>query len=662
MQQLQSMQDIFKDKLLHIPDYQRGYAWEESQWEDLIQDIELMENGQEHYVGTLVLSRINGENGSKTILDDEGVTYEQYDIVDGQQRLTTLSILLQVLQVQMKKTNSKKKKFAQGIYKQYLATKKEGQILPKISLNRDTNEFYRKNIIIERKSPVGASILSEQRLLGAKSYFEQYFLNQKKELKDGYYTWLEQLYMKISSKMKFTVYLVPEATDVGIIFEVMNNRGKPLTEMEKVKNYLLYLVSKLVCSGGAELGEQINRVWTYIFENLMLAHAQGRDENQLLRNHWLMSMDYNPKKWDGCNSIKAKFSLKLYKGRHEQLRDEIRQYIETLKECCIAYCDILNPNRENAFANILEDKEMRNKIIQMSNKILRIGVLSSFIPILLAVRLRTANDACVYLEYLRLCEKFAFRVYRMENKRVNTGQTTLFMYGYELYHKKSSLWETYQGMRSLMLYYAPNIRFAELVEERGNWYDWHGIKYLLYEYELYCAARNPVAMDWSYLQKSDKKNSIEHILPQKPKRVSESEQSYWTKHWNTAQIEETIHDLGNLVLTFDNSTYSNKEFPRKKGEPGQQGCYANSGLFAERELALYEDWDYAAYENRRQKLEEWMLTRWKVDEEENTGISKSALQKMQEEAIPEGIQGNQKEDAESVYESLFLDTEYDTEY
>jgi hypothetical protein len=209
-------------------------------------------------------------------------------------------------------------------------------------------------------------------------------------------------------------------------------------------------------------------------------------------------------------------------------------------------------------------------------------------------------------------------------------------------------------MRSLLLYYAPNNHFVELVRERANWYDWHGMKYLLYEYELYCAAKNPVAMDWNYLQKSEKKNSIEHILPQKPKQVGEDGSSYWSQHWTQEQMEEAVHDLGNLVLTFDNSTYSNKEFPRKKGEAGQKGCYANSALFAERELALYTDWDYQAYENRRHKIEEWMLVRWKVEEEGTEQIAPDALQKMEEEVLE-----RQKEyKDESVQESLFLDTEY----
>ena len=90
MEHLQSIQKIFQDRLFSVPDYQRGYAWEEHQWQDLWDDIDLLEKGQEHYTGTLVIHAASDEQFS----DDNGDEFTQYDIVDGQQRLTTLSILI----------------------------------------------------------------------------------------------------------------------------------------------------------------------------------------------------------------------------------------------------------------------------------------------------------------------------------------------------------------------------------------------------------------------------------------------------------------------------------------------------------------------------------------------------------------------------------------
>jgi uncharacterized protein with ParB-like and HNH nuclease domain len=75
--------------------------------------------------------------------------------------------------------------------------------------------------------------------------------------------------MKIVRQLKVSLYFVEQTTEVGVIFEVMNNRGKQLSELEKVKNYLLYLASKLDLKDHNELEAQINGTWTEIFQRLM---------------------------------------------------------------------------------------------------------------------------------------------------------------------------------------------------------------------------------------------------------------------------------------------------------------------------------------------------------------------------------------------------------
>lgn len=603
MQHLQSVQDIFQHKLFRIPDYQRGYAWEENQWLDLLEDLELLEDDQEHYTGTLVIHEAHDEGD---INDDEGNTLKVYDVVDGQQRLTTLSILLHEISSQFRRIEGKRS-FADGILKKYIATTKNDDTLPKLSLNRDTNVFYRNHIITSNKAVTSAKIASEQRLLDAKHYFSHYMAKKSEELGEHYLTWLNKTYNKISNKMKLTVYLVPKATDVGVIFEVMNNRGKKLTEMEKTKNYLLYLSSKLTCDGGKELGEDINRTWTYIYESLMSAEASDSDENQLLRSCWLMYHNYNAKQWDGSNSIKTVYNLKDYQGQHSQLRNDLRAYVNTLKECCTVYCDVIHAKRSGAFFGV-KNEATRKALEEYTAKLLRIGVIASFIPLFMGIRLKHSGNLDIYLDLLKLCEKFTFRVYRYAGKRSNAGQSYLFKLGYDVYHGTVTHQDAFTGVHRLLLYYSPNKEFIEETNARGDWYGWYGLKYLLYEYELHLASDKPVLMDWVYLQKKDKQDSIEHILPQTPT------QPYWQSRWSKEQIEEVTHDLGNLVITFDNSTYSNKGFDEKKGAAGKKGCYAGSSLFAERELASYDDWTYTEFETRRQKLADWIIVRWHVDD------------------------------------------------
>ncbi|WP_052301068.1 DUF262 domain-containing protein [Owenweeksia hongkongensis] len=96
--QLKSLSKLFTERLLRIPDYQRGYAWTNKQLKDFWADIVQLENGQNHYVGVLTFEDVPPID-YKTWDDDEWIisskNFEPFYVVDGQQRLTTSLILIQ---------------------------------------------------------------------------------------------------------------------------------------------------------------------------------------------------------------------------------------------------------------------------------------------------------------------------------------------------------------------------------------------------------------------------------------------------------------------------------------------------------------------------------------------------------------------------------------
>jgi len=288
MENLQTVQEIFSDKLFRVPDYQRGYAWEKKQWQDLIDDLIDLPAGKEHYTGTIVLNRADTE---KTLREERGKQLRLFNIVDGQQRLTTILILLACISRELKE-NKARRALARGIREDYIQiTDFEGQKHPRLMLNRDCHEYFRNNIISEEPTLRGPEIKSHELLWGAKTFYED-FLRAQKTDEAEYERFLLDLHNKITNCIKFTVYSVPDEADVGVIFEVMNNRGKPLSEMEKVKNYLLYLTSKIPLASVADVSSEINNSWGAIFEQLMEADASSvENENQLLRSSWLMAAD-----------------------------------------------------------------------------------------------------------------------------------------------------------------------------------------------------------------------------------------------------------------------------------------------------------------------------------------------------------------------------------
>ena len=123
------------------------------------------------------------------------------------------------------------------------------------------------HIIDDEPSTDGAGTRPQERLEDAKKYFADYLAEQRAERGDEFPDWLTNLESKITNQLKTTLFPVEQESDVGVIFEVMNNRGKPLSELEKVKNYLLYVASKIDDSN--QLGRDINGTWGRVLECLM---------------------------------------------------------------------------------------------------------------------------------------------------------------------------------------------------------------------------------------------------------------------------------------------------------------------------------------------------------------------------------------------------------
>jgi uncharacterized protein with ParB-like and HNH nuclease domain len=604
MENVLSFAEVFKKGVFKIPDYQRGYAWEEPQCKDLIEDIELLPKNKEHYTGTLILQRQESKND---IRDIDGDYHALYHVVDGQQRLTTIVILLYSIRRELVKKGNRF--LAEGIQKTYINTKASNERpLYKLELNNDCDGFFKKNIISETPSIEGASILSEQRLLKAKDYFDKYLLDQQKNLGPSYLEYLIEFHRKITQSLKVSLYEVKDTADVGVIFEVMNNRGKALSELEKVKNYLFYLATNLEVEH-QELTKSINLTWAIIFTNLMKIDLEGSDEDQLLRANWLMAYDHVRKNWDGSKSIKLEFNLSKFKNQHKDLLAELTKYIQTLSDSAIAYCDIKKPMDSNSFAAFKNNPSLRTKIISKAEKLRRIKVLAPFLPLLIGIRLSHPQDGEAYLSMLQLCEKYAFRVYRYMGKRSNAGQSSLFKYGYEVYHGEQTLDKIESFIKELINYYCPDKDWVSFHEVGDNWYGWSGLKYFLYEYEEYLSDHGSVRVSWDNIDRLDKKKSIEHILPQTPEGVP-----YWEKRFTPDERKQYTHDIGNLSLTEDNSSYSNKPFDRKRGKAGEvYPCYAISSLAIERAICKYDEWTPVAVESRKKEIIDWALQRWYVE-------------------------------------------------
>ena len=608
-----SLQQLFNNRIFLIPDYQRGYAWEKQQVGEFLDDLELLRSASpiyQHYTGTIVLCRVLTSQEQK-IEDDEGISYDSWDVVDGQQRLTTIVLLLNEVSRALNScgTNST---LADGTKKQYVHTSRDGQPLYKLSLNKDTHDFFKSNVLPEKPGVAGPPTTSARRLWDAKGQIAEYLRTAGGNAETREH-WLQELRKNVIGRLHFNLYEVEDTAEVGIIFEVMNDRGKPLTNLEKVKNYLLHAASLLNVDQTSkdELTGSVKDAWSDMLERLMAAGLSSpSDEDGLLRAHWLMQYNPQSKNWEGSKSVKNRFDLRHNHDQPTQVLKELHQYIKGLREACICYCDALKPGRDSAFESFSSNSKIKDEIKLCNSKLVRIGVTATFLPLLMAVRMRWPAEPEKYLDIARLCEVFAFRFYQVSGYYANFRQSQMFHLANRVYH----------GMAFDNAVHAIKQNYNDGAEKRNfdeftnpeahrDWYGKRGLRYFLYEYEQHLASSKGASPKVSWADILGLKDTVEHVLPQ-----SIQGQCYWQKRFTTDAHKEYVHDLGNLTLTKHNPVYGNKPFPEKKGAIDADGpCYAKSPFFQEQELAQYDEWTKETISDRRAKLLEWAKVRWGVD-------------------------------------------------
>lgn len=224
-----------------VPRFQRDYSWEESEWEDLWLDIgSVLAPGGEsaHYMGYLVLQSA----------DDR-----RFDVIDGQQRLTTLSILVLAIMKNLQRlvdqgidveANTQRLTQIRQTYVGYLDPVSL-EVRPKLTLNRNNNGYYQHHMVQLQPLPRYALLASEHRLRKAFEWFERKVgQHLKSEGGTDPGRWLAQLVESISDGLFFTVITVTDELNAYKVFETLNARGVQLSSTDLLKNYLFSVLDQ----------------------------------------------------------------------------------------------------------------------------------------------------------------------------------------------------------------------------------------------------------------------------------------------------------------------------------------------------------------------------------------------------------------------------------
>lgn len=286
------VEDLFNgDRIFNIPKYQRTYSWDEENLESFIEDLKNQRSERNYFLGTLLFHQ--RENRGE---------YEIIDVVDGQQRLTTIIIFMKVLIKILKDRNSQTisgKTHSRYIY--------DGESY-KLELENESNAFLQNYILSDEESSCNIETPAQKKLLNAKDYFENALKNLQTEKME--------IIFNVLKNAEVILYVVNQISEATKIFELLNDRGKKLTNLEGVKSYLMYRIGCLKLKDDGE--QSINSIQDNISSIYRIVEKYNVNESDVLRYH---TITFEKSKTDDYSAPEQYIKSKINKMFEKQEDD-----------------------------------------------------------------------------------------------------------------------------------------------------------------------------------------------------------------------------------------------------------------------------------------------------------------------------------------------------
>lgn len=640
MEQLMSISKIFSEKIFRIPDYQRGYAWTIKEIEDFWGDLCRLEDNKNHYVGVLTLEPAKREEYSQWV-DDlwiiEAKRYVPYYVVDGQQRLTTSIILIYViLEIMQEKGIAKLNYTSQDeISRKYVYEHKDenrnrtymyGYENDNPSYEYLINQIFNEKVI----SFSGENETIYTNNLGtAKNFFSEKLSNMSVEE-------LEAVYTKITQHFLFNMYIISEDIDVFVTFETMNNRGKPLSNLELLKNRLIYVSTmfKVEEHEKIRLRRDINQCWKKIYHILGKGRERRLLDDEFLVTHFMLYFAKNIEElekqnyrgyyefgeWQ-CNYLLNQYFTVQKIMDNKLMLGDCFDYIKSLSECIEFWGNIKNPYSSNYHIEIKEyiDRinffSMNRRRYHRMEQIMDYSYLNVF---LLASFKACGENEKVLLKFLKVLEKYLFALHFYENEALDDAEIKFINWSETVIKLNKGDMVINGLIEKIEKVYNSMINNTDVTKKTMEYYAKNGfyrtvwLRYFLYEYEVSLMKKSRSNIEklnrWDYYKKGY--NSIEHIYPEN------SHYQYWIdmfKEFDSKKKTILKNSLGNFVAisTEKNGKLGNKPFPEKKSNKENPVGY-KYGSYAEIELTEYDDWNATAILERGMKLANFLFERWGI--------------------------------------------------
>lgn len=505
-----------------IPKFQRDYTWEIEQWDDLWHDINVLRKNEEsdHYMGYLVLQTSDNKN---------------FQIIDGQQRLSTLSIMILVVLKCLNDlainnidsdNNIKRMETLRNSYIGYLdpVTLISNN---KLKLNRNSDDYYRQHLVLLKDLPLRNINSSEKQL---RECFNWYYERIKKEFTTG--ESLAAFIDNLADKLFFTKISVSDDFNAFRVFETLNARGVQLSGADLLKNYLFSVVDETKAHN-SEI-EELELLWSKVVGKL--------------GNHKFE--DYLRYYWNGKNKTVRKTAL--FKTIRKTITNKMQAFtlIRELNDVADIYMAFQNPEDE-----LWKDKK------EISNSLQELKLFQIKQTLSLFIAGYQNLDEAGFAKLVKSCSIVSFRYNIIGGLNPNEQEDVYNSVALNISRTKQF------SVEDLKTIYVSNDNFETSFSNKTfkNTTRSHKIvKYIYSKLEKYKFGNDIPAESDLY--------TVEHILP-------ESADESWGNFDNDA-INRSVYRLGNLTLLEKrlNRDAGVVSFEHKKELYKQSNCKLTSSL------------------------------------------------------------------------------------
>ncbi|MDE0118543.1 MAG: DUF262 domain-containing HNH endonuclease family protein [Bdellovibrionales bacterium] len=567
----QSFRQVMGNGLKYtVPRFQRDYSWQEEQWYDLWQDIHKADEhstdtNNPHYMGYLVLQSIDNKN---------------FTIIDGQQRLTTISIIiLSALYELNELVNSNihpndNKKRMETLRHSFIGFTDPVSLLSKnkLTLNRNNETFFKTYLCSVTEPPVRKIKRSEKLMGQALKYF-------KKELKIHLQSQnsgkkIAQLIEDIADRLIFTTITVDKDANAYAVFETLNARGVQLSTPDLVKNYIFSLIDN-----NRQLHDSAIKTLEDKWSNII--HQLGKHKFS----------DFIRVDWNSKNNFSR--ASELFKKIKSQLDNpqKAQEYLEGLQKNSQIYSALLDHNDD--FWKNYQDGSYNTEQLKLSLHTLNLFHISVPHSVLIAAFHKFKTDDFIkllyYIEvisirYNIICgkssnqqERIYCEIARTITKSSNPSSNKILKLLKKIYPQDEDFLHSF------------NTKIFKTQQTNKK------ARYLLYRIEKYLSRGGNGGIDFDSV-------TLEHILPANPGEN-------WIKEFEYSdQVEEWIDRIGNFTLI---SSEKNKDISRKEYEKKKM-LFKISNFKITKKCAEYNQWNEISILNHQKWLGEQAKNLWRL--------------------------------------------------